>query len=56
MVDEAYIDFAGVPSAEVLLKELPNLVVAQTFSKWAGLAGVRIGKSSHPPNKILFES
>ena len=43
VVDEAYIDFADVPSFTTLLNEYPNLVVLQTFSKAWGLAGLRLG-------------
>ncbi|HXH81678.1 MAG TPA: histidinol-phosphate transaminase, partial [Candidatus Tectomicrobia bacterium] len=43
-VDEAYIDFAGRDrSCLPLLRRYENLVVLRTFSKWAGLAGLRVG-------------
>ncbi|MCY3604087.1 MAG: histidinol-phosphate transaminase [Chloroflexi bacterium] len=42
VVDEAYAEFAGT-SALPLLETHPNLVVIRTFSKWAGLAGLRVG-------------
>jgi len=42
VVDEAYAEFAGV-SAVDLIGQYPNLAVLRTFSKWAGLAGLRIG-------------
>jgi histidinol-phosphate aminotransferase len=42
VVDEAYAEFAG-ESAVDLAAEHDNLVVIRTFSKWAGLAGLRIG-------------
>lgn len=41
-VDEAYIEFGG-QSAAPLLSEYSNLVILRTFSKWAGLAGLRLG-------------
>lgn len=41
-IDEAYAEFADT-SAEKLVKEFSNLMVMHTFSKWAGLAGVRCG-------------
>lgn len=43
VIDEAYIDFAGQPSYIEKLKNYPNLVILQTFSKAYGLAGLRIG-------------
>jgi histidinol-phosphate aminotransferase len=41
-VDEAYVEFGG-ESAMPLLPEHDNLVVIRTFSKWAGMAGLRLG-------------
>ncbi|MBI2767560.1 MAG: histidinol-phosphate transaminase [Chloroflexi bacterium] len=47
-VDEAYIEFGGL-SAVPLLDRFPNLVVIRTFSKWAALAGLRVGYAvAHP--------
>ena len=43
VVDEAYIDFAGITSWSQRLNQFPNLVVLQTLSKAWGLAGLRIG-------------
>ncbi len=43
VVDEAYIDFAGDMSLIKELKNYPNLVILQTFSKAWGLAGLRLG-------------
>ncbi|MCF6129690.1 histidinol-phosphate transaminase [Flavobacterium sp. AS60] len=42
-LDEAYIDFSDTPSLVSKIKEYPNLIVSQTFSKARGLAAVRIG-------------
>ncbi len=42
VIDEAYYEFAGHTVAD-LVNQYENLMVARTFSKWAGLAGVRIG-------------
>jgi histidinol-phosphate aminotransferase len=42
VVDEAYYEFAGVSVAH-LVPSHANLVVLRTFSKWAGLAGLRVG-------------
>lgn len=43
VVDEAYIEFADAASAAALLPHCPNVVIARTFSKAFGLAGVRLG-------------
>ena len=46
LVDEAYIEFSkgGAEASLVpMISELPNLVIARTFSKAYGLAGIRIG-------------
>jgi histidinol-phosphate aminotransferase len=47
VVDEAYIEFAGESYAS-LVPERENLVVLRTFSKWAGLAGLRAGYGIMP--------
>ena len=49
VLDEAYIDFASGPSALSVLKDMPNLVVLQTFSKAWGMAGVRLGMAFADP-------
>ena len=50
MLDEAYIEFSGADaSAQELLAEFPRLIVMRTFSKWAGIAGLRLGYAlAHP--------
>jgi histidinol-phosphate aminotransferase len=42
-LDEAYVEFDTSPSFARLVSDHPNLVVMRTFSKWAGLAGQRVG-------------
>ena len=42
VVDETYHEFCG-ETVIPLVEEYPNLIVLRTFSKWAGLAGLRIG-------------
>lgn len=49
VLDEAYVEFAGVDSSRI--RQVPvreNLVVLRSFSKWAGLAGLRIGYGAFP--------
>ncbi len=53
VLDEAYIEFAGDNLGASLsrIREVPereNLVVLRTFSKWAGLAGLRVGYGAFP--------
>jgi histidinol-phosphate aminotransferase len=53
VLDEAYIEFAGenLGAGSSRIREVPfreNLVVLRTFSKWAGLAGLRIGYGAFP--------
>ena len=43
VVDEAYIDFSDSPSFRFELKNYPNIVVLQTFSKAWGSAAIRLG-------------
>ena len=42
VLDEAYADFSGVTCVP-WIRRFPNLFVAKTFSKAAGLAGLRLG-------------
>jgi len=53
VLDEAYIEFAGENLGANLsrireVQQRENLVVLRTFSKWAGLAGLRIGYGAFP--------
>lgn len=43
VIDEAYIDFSEKESWLQKIKDFPNLVVSQTFSKAYGMAGIRLG-------------
>ncbi len=47
VVDEAYYEFSGETMAP-LVNQYQNLIVLRTFSKWAGLAGLRIGYGIFP--------
>jgi histidinol-phosphate aminotransferase len=48
LVDEAYYEFSR-ETVVPLVSQYPNLMVLRTFSKWAGLAGLRIGYGVFPP-------
>jgi histidinol-phosphate aminotransferase len=44
VVDEAYVEFAGLGQSQVaLIKKYPNVLVTRTLSKAYGLAGLRFG-------------
>jgi len=47
LIDEAYYEFTGETVAH-LIGKYKNLMVLRTFSKWAGLAGLRIGYGMFP--------
>jgi len=42
VIDEAYVEFGGTSFVPRIARH-PNLIVLRTFSKWAGLAGLRVG-------------
>lgn len=48
VVDEAYCEFSGETVAP-LVSQYQNLMVLRSFSKWAGLAGLRVGYGIFPP-------
>ncbi len=51
VVDEAYMEFAEPGGATSVIPWVPrhaNLAVLRTFSKWAGLAGMRVGYGIFP--------
>jgi histidinol-phosphate aminotransferase len=47
VVDEAYHEFSG-ETVMPLTNEYKNLIVLRSFSKWAGLAGLRVGYGIFP--------
>jgi histidinol-phosphate aminotransferase len=48
LADEAYVEFSGETITR-LVPQYKNLMVLRTFSKWAGLAGFRIGYGIFSP-------
>jgi len=48
VIDEAYIEFSEEESVAALAASGAPLVVLRTFSKWGGLAGMRIGYAVMP--------
>ena len=49
--DEAYFEYCGI-TAQPLLQKYPNLIIIRTLSKWAGLAGIRVGYLLADPKVI----
>jgi histidinol-phosphate aminotransferase len=52
VVDEAYVDFADLPSLAREIPAHPNLVILRTLSKAYGLAGARVGTTLADPAVI----
>lgn len=52
IIDEAYFEFNPQHNRLLWVPNYDNLVVLRTFSKWAGLAGLRIGYGAFPLNII----
>ncbi len=51
-IDEAYTEYADLPSLAALAVKSPNIIVAKTFSKVYGLAGARVGYAIAYPDTI----
>ncbi|KAK9162117.1 hypothetical protein Syun_003019 [Stephania yunnanensis] len=54
VLDEAYIEFSGIESKMAWVKKHENLIVLRTFSKRAGLAGLRVGYGAFPLSIIEY--
>jgi histidinol-phosphate aminotransferase len=49
VLDEAYVEFAGAERSRIAwVPERENLVILRTFSKLAGMAGLRVGYGAFP--------
>jgi histidinol-phosphate aminotransferase len=53
VVDEAYVEFSG-DSLTPMVSQYANLIVLRTFSKWAGIAGLRAGYGICPVNIVPY--
>jgi len=53
IVDEAYAEFSG-ETLSSLVSQYSNMIVLRTFSKWAGLAGLRIGYGIFPDEMVSY--
>jgi histidinol-phosphate aminotransferase len=55
VLDEAYMEFAPEGSSRLKdVLEFKNLIVLRTFSKWAGLAGLRVGYGAFPNDLMPY--
>lgn len=52
-IDEAYSEFAGVTSRD-LMARYPNVAILRTMSKFAGMAGLRVGYGIFPDGLIPY--
>lgn len=48
VVDEAYIEFSDEDGYADWIPQYPNLIILRTLSKWAGMAGMRVGYGLFP--------
>ena len=53
VVDEAYYEFSG-ETVMPFCRDYHNLMVLRSFSKWAGLAGLRVGYGVFPPRIAAY--
>ena len=53
VIDEAYYEFSG-ETVIPLTTRYKNLMVLRSFSKWAGLAGLRVGYGVFPPRIVDY--
>jgi len=53
VADEAYVEFSG-ETVTPLVTKYDNLMVLRTFSKWAGLAGLRVGYGLMHPEIVGY--
>lgn len=52
-IDEAYAEFSGIDHLE-LARKYPNVIILRTLSKFAGLAGIRVGYAIFPEDMAPY--
>lgn len=55
VIDEAYAEFAGVSHIPLMAK-YPNVLIGRTMSKFAGMAGMRVGYGLFPKSMVPYLS
>lgn len=52
-IDEAYAEFSGIDHLH-LAHKYPNVIILRTLSKFAGLAGIRVGYAIFPEDMVPY--
>lgn len=52
-IDEAYAEFSGIDHLDIARRH-PNVIILRTLSKFAGLAGIRVGYAIFPEDMAPF--
>ena len=52
-IDEAYAEFSGIDHLD-LARKYPNVIILRTLSKFAGLAGIRVGYAIFPEDMAPY--
>lgn len=52
-IDEAYAEFSGIDHLE-LARKYDNVIILRTLSKFAGLAGIRVGYAIFPEDMVPY--
>ena len=56
LIDEAYFEYSKNVSVVCLLEKYNNLIVTMTFSKFFGLANMRVGYIITSDKRVLWRS